>query len=248
MSDALLTVGMVPSSLRILSYNIHAGVGLDGRLDLERLAGVINRAQPDLVALQEVDRGTRRSQGLDQVAVLSELTGMRGVFCKAMDHDGGEYGQAILSRWPWQTVETHFLPTVPDEEPRTATAMRLNLGGEWPEVVFIATHLSWKPVTSIHVQALRLNELFAVEGNDYRILAGDMNAVPSALPIQELKKCWQGENEEEAGATFPADEPILKIDHVMVAPRLKLISTEVIDEPVASDHRPVLSVIGLAEN
>src|SRR5688572_3660564 len=82
--------------LRVLTYNIHHGEGTDARFDLERLARIIREARPDLVALQEVDRRTRRASGVDQAAELGRLTGMNVVFGKAMDHDGGEYGQAIL--------------------------------------------------------------------------------------------------------------------------------------------------------
>ena len=90
-----------PRSLRVMTYNIHIGKGMDGKADLARIAGVIKSADVDVVALQEVDVKTRRS-GVesDQLKELAKLTGMHGVFAKARDFDGGEYGQAVLSRRP----------------------------------------------------------------------------------------------------------------------------------------------------
>src|SRR5262245_18009288 len=85
--------------LRILTFNIRHGEGTDGVFKLARVADVINAQAPDLVALQEVDRGTRRVEGADQPAELARLTGLHGTFGKAMDYDGGEYGLVILSRW-----------------------------------------------------------------------------------------------------------------------------------------------------
>src|SRR4051812_15481445 len=78
-----------PATLRVLTYNIHHGEGRDGQFDLPRLADVMKRAEPDLVALQEVDISTERSDGVNQLAELERLTGMHGEFGKAMDYRGG---------------------------------------------------------------------------------------------------------------------------------------------------------------
>src|ERR1700724_2661395 len=83
--------------LRVLTYNIHHGEGTDGRFDLSRLARVMKSVQPDVIALQEVDRGTERSGGVDQLAELARLTDMHAEFGKAMDYSGGGYGVAWLS-------------------------------------------------------------------------------------------------------------------------------------------------------
>ena len=69
--------GQQPPRLRVLTYNIHHGEGTDGKFDYERLARVINGLKPDVAALQEVDRNTRRANGVDQAALLAKLTGMR---------------------------------------------------------------------------------------------------------------------------------------------------------------------------
>lgn len=92
-------------AIRILTYNIHHGEGSDGVFDLPRLARVIASADPDLVALQEVDEKTERSGGVSQVSELGRLTGLRPVFGEAMPFDSGGYGVAVLSRWPVVSVQ-----------------------------------------------------------------------------------------------------------------------------------------------
>lgn len=234
---------MAFSTLRVLTYNVHAGVGMDGRLDLERIAQVIRSSCPDLVALQEVDRKTERSQSMDQAVRYAELTGLHGVFRKAINYDGGEYGQAVLSRWPLSQVEVHHLPTVPDDEPRIAVAARLHLGKGGPELLFVATHFSWQSPPAIQAQAERVNALFAAPEKRLRIVAGDFNTGPSTSPLQTLCNSWTDVTSDEL--TCPADNPTSKIDYIMTGPRLRLIKTKTINEPVASDHRPVLSVLAL---
>src|SRR5688500_2206377 len=78
-------------TLRVLSYNIHHAEGTDGKLDVARIAGVIKAAGPDLVAVQEVDRNTTRTNKVDQAAELARLTGLHGEFARAIDLQGGQY-------------------------------------------------------------------------------------------------------------------------------------------------------------
>src|SRR5215207_5374554 len=87
-------------TLRVMTYNIHVGVGMDKKLDLQRIAGVINQEHPDLVGLQEVDRGVRRTEGKDEIVELAAMTRMHFAFAPNLDYQGGKYGVAILSRWP----------------------------------------------------------------------------------------------------------------------------------------------------
>jgi len=82
--------------LRVMTYNIHVGVGVDKKLDLQRIADVINDQHPDLVGLQEVDRGVKRTQGVDQIAELARLTRMQFVFAHNLDYQGGQYGSLFF--------------------------------------------------------------------------------------------------------------------------------------------------------
>src|SRR5688500_20212310 len=83
-----------------MTYNIHVGVGMDKKLDLQRIADVINAARPDLVGLQEVDRGVKRTEGKDEIVELAAMTRMEYAFAPNLDYQGGKYGVAIISRLP----------------------------------------------------------------------------------------------------------------------------------------------------
>src|SRR4029078_683171 len=92
-------------TLHVMTYNIHVGVGMDQKLDLQRIAGVINAEHPDLVGLQEVDRGVKRTEGKDEIAELAKLTAMNYAFAHNLDYQGGQYGVAILSRFPIKQID-----------------------------------------------------------------------------------------------------------------------------------------------
>ncbi|RYD84513.1 MAG: endonuclease [Verrucomicrobiaceae bacterium] len=238
-----------PQTLRVLTYNIHHGEGTDGKLDLERLARVIKEANPDLVALQEVDQRTRRTGGVDQAAKLSELTGMQVAFGKAMDYQGGAYGLAILSRWPLKEPRTHALPADAGIEPRAVLEARVQPGGDAPEITFLVTHLdaTRDPLQRMN-QAAKIRELFPVsEEERAMILAGDMNATPESEVLQGLRSEW---TDSAAGAKFltsPAGAPRNKIDYILYRPasRWRVLETRALEEAVASDHRAVLAVFEL---
>ncbi len=251
LSVALLLIGTLsawaaePVRVRVLTYNIHHGAGTDGKLDLPRIAAVIRRLEPDLVALQEVDVGTRRVQGVDQAAELGRLTGMHAVFGKAMDYGGGQYGEALLSRWPLSDVRVHNLPCTAGREPRCALAARVQLGGDGPAVVLTGTHLEHAAATLRLCQAGKLAPALAA-GNDLpAILAGDFNAEPDSPPIRVLLPHWTDATAGKPEATWPADVPNVKIDYVFFRPaeRWRVVQKQVVEERVASDHRPLLVVL-----
>ncbi len=230
------------STLRVLSYNIHHGEGTDGRIDLPRLARVINAAHPDLVALQEVDLKVRRSGLVDQTDQLARLTGLHGAFGKQIDYDGGEYGQAVLSRQPIESLTLHVLPGTPDRERRLAVEARLSVAGT--DLSFVTTHLHHISDALRAQQSDRLNELFAPASRPI-ILAGDLNAPPESKPLDILASSWTLATVNRSLMTYPSDRPVKKIDFILFRPasRFRVIEETVLDEPVASDHRPVLVVL-----
>lgn len=240
LAAALAAADPAPLALRVLSYNIHHGEGTDGKIDLPRLAKVIATADPDLVALQEVDNGCRRSGNVDQTAELARLTKLHGRFGKAIDYDGGGYGQALLSRFPLPDLTVHLLPGTPDRERRIAAVARVNVGG--PEVVFGTTHLHHAKPEFREQQAAELNRLFGATDVPV-ILAGDLNATPDEKPVDILKSQWT--LGVPAGGTYPAGRPAKVLDYVFGRPagRVRVVGTRVSDEPAASDHRPVLAEV-----
>jgi len=106
------------TTLRVVSYNIHAGRGMDGRIDLPRIAAVLRRLDAGVILLQEVDMGTKRSGGVLQAVELAKLLGMHFYFAKSMNYGGGEFGNAILSKHPLEHAST--LPLAGGVEPRSA--------------------------------------------------------------------------------------------------------------------------------
>lgn len=234
-----------PRELTILTYNIHHGEGLDGKIDLERIAKIISNSKADLVALQEVDHNTKRSGGVDQAKELARLTAMQHVFGKAINHEGGEYGQAILSRWPISLHTVHALPQKPGREQRIALfAVIDGVRG----LTFTTTHLDHQ-IEAIRVdQARALNEFFEKNRSSVSILVGDFNAVPQSEPMQFLLKEWQDSAAAAAAPTIPAEKPAKRIDYILFRPKAAwhVVRSEVLEEPVASDHRPVLSTLQLS--
>src|SRR5205823_14681049 len=125
--------------LTVMTYNVQHRAGTDGKLDVARIAGVIRRCQPDLVALQEVDNQTDRTRHVDQSAELGRLTKMHQVFGVAMDYQNGKYGNVILSRLPIKSVRLVPLHGSGDKhEPRCVVAITCDVNHE--EIVFASTH------------------------------------------------------------------------------------------------------------
>jgi endonuclease/exonuclease/phosphatase family metal-dependent hydrolase len=230
-----------PFRLKVMAYNIHHCRGMDDVVDAARIAGVIAAVDPDVVSLQEVDVGVRRSGQVDQVAEIARLTGLHGEFGKARDYDGGEYGQAILSRWPIRSLTVRELPGATDGEERIALLADVPGDDRRPDLLFVGTHLHHQAEAHRLVQAELLMNLLADTGGAKAIVSGDMNAMPGSETIQLLLSRWRDCMPDEM-LTFPADEPVRKIDYILVPGHApwRVVRAEVIDEPMASDHRPIL--------
>jgi endonuclease/exonuclease/phosphatase family metal-dependent hydrolase len=237
-----------PTTLRVLCYNIHYGQGADGQYDLERLAEVINKASPDLVALQEVDVGVNRSGQVHQAQRLGELTKMSVRFGPTQHYQGGLYGNAVLTRLPILDVVIQPLPYTESTSqrttyPRGAIAVTVR-GPEGKPLRFVSTHFQHNVPEDRLAEAKAINKLFVGPENMPTILAGDMNAVPDSEPIQELLKHWSNAIDEQSSPTAPSKKPTSRIDYIFYrpAPMFRVSHAEVIAESMASDHRPVLAV------
>jgi endonuclease/exonuclease/phosphatase family metal-dependent hydrolase len=223
-----------PGTLRVLSYNIHHGEGTDKVFDYPRIAKIIRDLSPDIVALQEVDKGTERAAGVDQAALLGKLCRMHHAFGQGLPYQGGQYGQAILSRFPIEEVCVHPLPHQFDHEPRAALEVRVRPDGLGP-VTFVGTHLCNQKAENRVQQAQRIDRLFSRHEGGSVILAGDFNSRPGSEPMKVLF---------DAG-WVDAVAPRSVIDYVLVrsCDPWKVKEVTILDEPVASDHDPVLVVL-----
>jgi endonuclease/exonuclease/phosphatase family metal-dependent hydrolase len=234
------------TTLHVLAYNIKHGEGMDGVIDLERTAAVIRALDPDVVALQEVDSAVERTYRLDQATVLGELTGMHSAFGGFFDYQGGRYGMALLSRYPLLSVENHRLPD--GAEPRTALVVRIDPEEDGDGIFVVGIHL-YATASERSAQAGRLLEIFRHVTAPI-ILAGDFNSTPKSEVMALFRlDSWVIPDKGEDHLTFPSDAPEREIDYILVRPaeRFEIVRIDVIDEPLASDHRPVFMELRLAD-
>jgi len=232
-----------PQQVRVLSYNIHHGEGTDGRVDLKRLAKVILSVRPDVVGLQEVDVGTERTHRTDQAEELARLTGMQAAFGSNLKFEGGDYGNVILSRFPIKSQKNHPLPNPTSGEPRGALEVELSLGeiDEGASLRFVSTHFDHRGQASREAAAREINRLFGTADADPVVLVGDLNAVPDSETLDILRQQWVDASRE----IQVVGRPERQIDYVLCRPasQWKVVEVRVLNERVASDHRPVLAVL-----
>lgn len=225
-----------PDTLRVLAYNIHHGEGMDGVVDLERIAALILKLDPDVVTLQEVDSVVARTNGVDQAVELGRLTGYEPVFSEFMPYQGGGYGMAVLSRWPVDASASLRLPDGP--EPRTSLSVTVRSPRTGHRVRIVGVHFYRSEVERL-AQAKMTEELLK-EGQLPTILAGDFNSTPESEVMAHLARSWEIVGKGEDDFTFPSYAPDREIDYVLFRPygRFEVVNQFLVDEPVISDHRP----------
>lgn len=229
--------------LRILTYNVHACVGTDGRHDPERIARVIERSGADVAALQELDAEGRF--GLDQPRWLAERLGMTHEFSPARPHQQGQFGNAILSRLPLSELRHGPLPCLPGREPRAVQWATVSQGGHALDVV--NTHLGLaRRERALQAECLLGGDWLGGERARPLVLCGDLNAFPrSALLARLGRDLCDGfalAPERDGRATFPSTLPLFRLDYVLTSPELRLRSARVERTRlarVASDHLPL---------
>ena len=254
LSAACATTPEARPSIRVLVYNIHAGKDASGQPNLDRVSDLIRSTAADLVLLQEVDRGTKRSGGVDQVAELARQTTYSSAFGRSLDYDGGLYGIAALARGRITNPSTESLPIEPPQaraggsyEPRAA--LMLVASTRLGPLNALNTHLDasrdehYRLQESKHV--LLLMNRMSADGRP-GMAGGDFNAEPGSGTYRQvlgggLRDAWT-ECGAGDGFTYPADKPIKRIDYLFLTPRLTCSHAEVVDSR-ASDHRPLLVTV-----
>lgn len=224
-----------PQQLKIMSYNIRGGVGVDNIRDLTRSANVISICDADIVALQEIDSITNRNGKVNVMDSLSALTGMYSTFCKAIDFDGGGYGIGLLSKTKPLSITRVALPGIEER--------RALIVAEFDNFVFMATHLSL--TAEDQSQSLSIMAKIAANCKKPIFVAGDMNFEPKDKQYKEFTELFTILTPQKN--TFPANKPNVCIDHIATGRNgsfyARTISSEVINAPVQSDHRPVVATV-----
>ena len=241
--------------LRLMTYNVHSCVGMDGKLDAERVARVIARSRPDIVALQELDVGRVRTHGIDQAHQIARYLEMDFHFHPALNVEEELYGDAVLSHLPMRLVKAGALPGLADKpglEPRGALWVAVEHGGQ--QIQVINTHLGLSPRERMaQVDALLSEEWLGHEAcRDPVIFCGDLNALPRSRTYRRLarrlKDVQNEAREHRPRGTFSSRFPSMRIDHMFIGPGLVVGDIEVPDSElvrVASDHLPLLTELRL---
>jgi endonuclease/exonuclease/phosphatase family metal-dependent hydrolase len=238
--------------LRLMTYNVHRCVGVDRKLDVERVAEVIAAENPDVVALQELDVRRARTRGVDQAHRLAELLKMKSHFHPAMAVEEELYGDAILTALPERLVKTGPLPgyrRIPGLEPRGALWVTVEVGGA--PVQIINTHLGLVPQEQKRQAAALLGEDWMASDawTAPGILLGDFNATPYSATYRLLRAALRDAQSltptwpRNPTSTFPSSFPFMRIDHVFLTKGLETVGVHSPYGPLAraaSDHLPLV--------
>lgn len=239
-----------PPALRVMTYNIHGCFGMDGRISPRRIARVIEGQMPDIVALQEIDLGRRRSRTEDQAALIARLLDMKHEFCPTVTVNDEHYGHAVFSPWPMEVVKRARLPAAPGRatsEPRAALWVRINVAGRPLHVLTTHLGLGWNEGVA-QVRALVGEDwLGGIPADEPVLLCGDFNLSPGGAGYRLLTARLRDAQLALPGhgprRTFSSVQPFMRIDHVLVSPGFEVTGVEVPRNDltrVASDHLPLV--------
>lgn len=227
--------------LNVMSYNIHVGIGMDKKLDLARIAEVIRRERADIVGLQEIDRGVERTQRVDEMRELARLTGMDYAFAHNLDYQGGQYGVAVLSRFPILAIDHRRYANRRERERRGFIRVEVEVGGR--RLSFVTTHLDYQFLDGrVFETEQLLKALEEVQGP--LVVTGDFNEEPPGGAYEMMLKAGYTDawaQESAHGLTYPADKPKKRIDYVFhrgLGQDVRAKAT--VPDTQASDHRPVV--------
>jgi endonuclease/exonuclease/phosphatase family metal-dependent hydrolase len=228
--------------LSVASYNVHQCVGLDGRRDVRRIAGVLNDLDAQLIGLQEVGTDLQGATVSSQMEYLSQSTGLHAIPGMTFEHKTGPFGNVLLTRWRVLASRVHDL-SVPGREPRGAIDAELDIAGQTVRV--IVTHLGLRAAERRY-QARRLLEVLSHGPHRFIIVLGDINEwILRSRPLRWFHVRF---GTPPAPRTYPSWFPLFALDRVWVLPRDVLLEVRAHATPVtrmASDHLPVKAILTL---
>lgn len=228
-----------PFELTVMTYNVHDAIGMDRNVEPERISGAIVACDPDLVAVQEADSCSRRYDYRNMFAEMNEGTNLLGYYCPTIvvDDEGGKYGIGMMTRTEPVAFYNYDLPGKQE-------ARKIFIA-EYPDFFFASTHFSY--VGSEALESAKIVAGLVEKLSKPMILGGDFNSRPGSAAIDALTGKFTIVSQTSM-PTYPADNPVATLDYIMVYDpwgTIDVIHSETVDEPMASDHRPVVARLRL---
>ncbi len=237
--------------LRIVTYNVHSCIGLDGRLSPRRIVRVLAELAPDVIALQELDVCRQRTGCVDQAAAIAEALQMELLFYPSLEVTEERYGNAILSRLKMDLVKAErFSVLSARHEPRGALWVKIDAGDQTYDV--ITTHLGLtRAERDEQIGRLLGSEwLGHPECGSHAILCGDLNASPRSAVYGRVRHVLQDAQiaggRRRPNRTWCSSLPLTCLDYVFVSQSIEVVEARVVNSGlarVASDHLPVLVAV-----
>lgn len=234
-------------SIKVMSYNIHYGYGMDKIYDLPRIANIILNEKADIVGIQEISDSTMANE-------LGRLTDMHVAFGPSIDGKMNRYGDAVLSKYPFEWVGNASIPSASSSRYQ-AMAVDVNLSeiyGDGSIVRFINTHFDWKETIGSEESRLAavsvIEKSFLDNTKHPAILTADLNANPDSPTLIKMgEHGWVNKYLGKNLNTYIADTVSGHIDYVLFRPEKRWIvdAIKVLDEPIASDHLPIVMELKL---
>jgi endonuclease/exonuclease/phosphatase family metal-dependent hydrolase len=235
-----------PAVMRVMTYNVHGCMGRDGKISPNRIAGIIARHDPDIIALQELDTYSQ----IHQAEVIAKKLAMTFHFHPSFSVKRGQHGNAVLSKFPIKLVRSGVLPKLPRAlflEPRGALWVEIDVNG--CKVQVLNTHLSLSPAEGLlQMQALCGPDWLGSSAcQDPVVFCGDLNALSGSKICKQLAQLLKNTHFELVGhrplKTLPSFYPLSLVDHIFVGPGLETKKIEVPNtalEKISSDHLPLI--------
>ncbi len=229
-----------------MTYNIASGNSLARERDMRFSTSVIRKVRPDFVTLNEVRSHTRDVGEINQAWEAGRLTGYYPVFGKSIDIDGGDYGNAFLTRHPLLEQEVIHIPDRTSDEDtyfEHRSVLRCVLDIEGRPITVLSTHFGLAKVEAESA----VETVLGIVGKEKNpvILMGDLNLRPDDEILQPLMKALHDTAQgRESIRTFPSDKPKIKIDYIFTSEQFEVKQVRSMNTQ-CSDHRPLIARLNL---